>query len=591
MNSIRLFMRVPLYSVIEDTFSQHFPKTKRDRTLLYLKQGGCALLSVVSGFPISAIGTHAGAFLGSLVKQPSTKATQEIKEYYNITTPLQKESFDWKAALFSGGITSTILANFYLNHAETISQYDSLPDFAKLGLFGVLCYEFATSTYFLAKRFRAFQTAKNNDLFKGMQVYYTNSTKKNKEITTTKAMHLLKKKPQEGLAEIIKQYYDEDVQPSPFTLDAPEKYLLHYFWKDATAAFVNSLIGLDMSKYRENFFEKAVEDALGKKDLSTLSLLALYEYKETGSTNLLQKQIELVFEDKKLQKDFIGTGMFTKTHALTYGSGTDAISMTLFQKVSNDAKRLQDKYDIHTRCKSPHIHPILDITHREEASITTELRIRKPLLAEVLNDNFDLWEIAYNTLGTLEDVIEQSEIPLTKLSVMKKYGKDPLLDDLLFFQTLEDTEKLYHDFGEYKPDLDFHSLNLVTDIKLLTHFDIENKGSAPKIKDIMKFLHFNFEYISPENRQRAEKLLLRLYQEEINKDDEYVDKLKIQSLGLDLYSFLQARRTPQGFNHRNEAKAFLNHCANQFSTYAQNSYAPNLAKNQLEIIQLLLKSV
>ncbi|MCA9477815.1 MAG: hypothetical protein KC535_01575 [Nanoarchaeota archaeon] len=593
-------MKVPFSFLFQPFPDQMRLYTKKDKRNFFLKQAAYLPFSILSGAPLFSLFPHLAAAIGSLEKQPSKSRLEDILNYYE-TSAKPSKKFNWTAA----GIAVACTAAFGLSSPETIHHVqeilstdirDAVSEYSKLVLFSGTLYETVTSVYSLMRR--AIPLSKVMDqssLKEEFLLHFTSKEPKTRQGLFRLSSYYLRTQPERGLAKFIEMYFDNQQQAEPFSHKVPEDFLLHAKGKNALEAFVSSLLSYSLPQYQQSFFKKAVAVALENKDISTLSLLALYDYKETGSTDLLRQQVNLLFEDQNINKNILAKGTFTDTYTLGYGGKEEPLAMTLVQKVSTDFKRLRDKKLLTNYLGEsfPHnVTRVIDLSFRSDLHVLTELRMRYPLLAEVLSERPELLIEAYDLLGRFQDVLEHEKFTsLERMNIDEKYLFTPLLNTKEYEYSLEKTKYLYEDFGEYKPLLDFHANNLLVSADHLIDIDIENKGRGPKMIDLVNLTDFSFSAMNYDSLQRMKQKLLDKYQEEINQDTPFLDELYLQTAGLRRNSFLQARRTEQGYVSPLEVKQFLSYYAQVFSSYAATSSQKKLARNQLEITEQLYNTV
>lgn len=590
-------MTIPLSFHLKEAKLYFGLHTKLDKYDFMLKQVTILPFSFISGqLPIS-LGCHIAAAFSSLSVQPSKNRVKDLAKHYNIDyKKIPKTKFNWKAL----GIAAAVVGASFLRDYDSFilqKQYVETSEYALeplsvLGLYVGMQTEIARSFYSLFKNLFSLSGTKTS-LMKSFKPFFSEKEDGSKEGSYTQAKYLIKEHPEEGLAKTIELYYDNKISSSSFHSEIPAGLMLHVYGKNAISSFVNSVLGYGMEEYSESFFNKAKEEAIEKKDISTLSLLALYEYKEKNSTSIFEKQIELLFQDKKIRRELLAEGTFTNTYTCGYNKEKEPLRLTLVQKVSKDFSRLKEKKQLVEDIAidyPEHVTKMLDLSFHDDVHVLTELRMRYPSLHDVVQKRPELLDEAYSLLGKLESVLDKERIvKLKNLNVEQKYSSSLLLETKAYCDSLVSAQELFSDVGDYQPLLDFHANNILVSPTNLIDIDIENKGRGPKMLDIINLLDYSHDVLTQSQLSFSKEKILSLYQEELNIDNPKFDLLYLHSLGLRRNSFLGVRKTKNGYVQSQEVNSFLTHCAGIFHKYTQNSSQKNLAKIQLELTEQLYK--
>lgn len=587
--------KVP-YNILDSMKDYLKPKNSGEWKSLAYKQLAYLPISFFSGSLYYSAYVHTIIGLSSLVRKPTNSHLKKMKEDYRLPQK-PKDKFSVPAVTATSVLMGSLLyaspdmvTGFYdvMTSTDSTMQQYSL-ELTTAGVFYETTNVFYKMFSYLIPLLQQYDTS--SKVKESLHPYFKNEMGDSMLSIQPVIMHAMKKDPKKALSMLIDEYFDKGIRPYEISSPVSEELTFQFLGDDPLASFVNSLIGVGMVKYRPYFFEKAVEVAIEEKDISALSLLALYDYKKNTSTNTFKEQVRLLRETNDISQRLLAKGTFTNVFTMGAG-GDDPSHLTLVQKVSRDTKRLQEKYDLQQFLSSTkYVNAPIDIQVHDGIGVLSEIRMRNPTLYEKLKDDYSLYEEAYLIHGRIVDILEQSHFEFKPLDIEDKYLHNSLSLSKKYISSVHEAAELFDDLGENKPILDFHARNLFVADDTIVNIDIENKGSGSKIFDIVNLLYYTPDAVPAKTLDRYTNSILKTYQEEIQKEDDYLQALFLRGMGLRRDSYMRARKTPQGFSDMKNIRLVVETMGGVFASYAQNSYQKKIAREQLQITESLLKAI
>lgn len=526
-----------------------------------------------------------------LLRQPSRRRLKEILSTYNETlrNP-RKKSFTLESIVSGLGVIGVASIDndlfsstkIYFAHPEYNYTYAHVMEEFMMAW---SAFESGRILHASIRPVVAFFSLEKHSLKDELNLYFKDEVPDSTSTAFIKIRHELLRDPKKALAKYVDLSIERTIEPSVISIPGLEEKLLQMYGENPLLSYMQSRISMHIPEYQQAFFNAAIKNSLEEGDVSSLSLLAVDHYLQTGSREYFSDLTKLIMQDTELQKIPLANGTKDEVIVLEYDGPHEPISRAMAIKISDDLSGHREKYRFHKELShSKFVNDVLHLEQTENQSFLFDLRARGKFLNDIIDEDPELLLLAYEHMKQLQK--DMSTIEFQKIQLEDKYLKNPLLSSKLYERSIIRTQEHFEQFGEYYPLVDFHVYNLYLNDDTIVSVDLENKGSGPRILEIVNLVDFSFGLIDEQHLDKIRNSLLKKYQEESNVELPQLESLYINSLGLRRNSYVQARKT-RGYGE--DISPFLHHVARTLESYTSSSQA-GLANEQLEITRSILKT-